>query len=144
MDWKTTPVSKGITERKRVLVVEDDQDVNTLICRYLAHRDFECEGARSAQQCMNHLNEPGAAEAPDLILIDLELPDLDGVELCARIRERASTRSTPLLLMTGYQLANQLERVQAAGADAVLLKPFSPKELLAKIVEMTTPPSPAA
>lgn len=129
-------------ERKKVLVVEDDQDVNALICRYLAHRDFRCEGASSAEQCMTQLAEAADERAPDLILIDLELPDLDGVELCQRIRER--DRQIPLLLMTGYQRAHQLERVQAAGADALLLKPFSPKELLAKIVEMTSEPKPAA
>lgn len=123
--------------RKRVLVVEDDQDVNTLICRYLAHRDFQCEGAASAEQCMSQLGAPDDPAAPDLILIDLELPDLDGAELCARIRERSGDRRIPLLLMTGYQLANQLDHVRAAGADAILLKPFSPKELLAKVTEMT-------
>jgi CheY-like chemotaxis protein len=143
MERNATAGPVGTRERKRVLVVEDDQDVNTLICRYLAHRDFECAGARSAQQCMSQLGQ-SADDGPDLILIDLELPDLDGAELCARIRERSGARHIPLLLMTGYQLANQLDRVQAAGADALLLKPFSPKELLAKVVEMTTSPSPAA
>jgi DNA-binding response OmpR family regulator len=144
MERTTTTGPDGPRERKRVLVVEDDQDVNTLICRYLAHRDFECEGARSAQQCMTQLGDASDDSGPDLILIDLELPDLDGAELCARIRERTGARHIPLLLMTGYQLANQLDRVQAAGADALLLKPFSPKELLAKVVEMTSSPSPAA
>ncbi|MDB5097839.1 MAG: DNA-binding response regulator [Cyanobacteria bacterium RYN_339] len=127
-------------ERKRVLVVEDDRDVNTLICRYLGHRDFTCTGAHSAEQCLGELD---ADSAPDLILIDLELPDLDGAELCRRIHQRADARDVPVLLMTGYQLANQLDRVRAAGAAALLLKPFSPKELLAKVIEMTRVP-PAA
>lgn len=125
-------------ERKRVLVVEDDRDVNTLICRYLGHRDFACTGAHSAQQCLGELD---AESTPDLILIDLELPDLDGAELCRRIHQRADARDVPVLLMTGYQLANQIERVRAAGAAAMLLKPFSPKELLAKVVEMTRRPA---
>jgi CheY-like chemotaxis protein len=127
-------------DRKRVLVVEDDRDVNTLICRYLGHRDFACTGAHSAQACLDVLD---AEEAPALILIDLELPDLDGAELCRNIQQRADVRDVPVLLMTGYQLANQLERVRAAGATAMLLKPFSPKELLAKVVELTHMPPPA-
>src|SRR5689334_2910985 len=98
MDPSQEPGSETTSERKRVLVVEDDRDVNTLICRYLGHRDFACTGAHSAQQCLGELD---AESTPDLILIDLELPDLDGAELCRRIHQRADARDVPVLLMTG-------------------------------------------
>lgn len=118
---------------KRVLVVEDDPDVKDLICRYLELRDFHCEGASSAAQCMAQLDAP---ERPDLILVDLELPDLDGAELTARIRERQGRR-IPVLMISGVKLASQIDRARQAGVDACLFKPFSPKELLAKVREMT-------
>jgi DNA-binding response OmpR family regulator len=125
--------------RKRILVVEDDQDVNTLICRYLGHRGFECTGAYSASQCFNALDDGASL---DLILIDLELPDLCGDELCRRIR--AGGCELPLLLMTGYQSFDHMACVRDAGADGLLLKPFSPKELLARVVELTTGRAPTA
>ena len=118
---------------KRVLVVEDDPDVKDLICRYLELRDFHCDGASSAAQCMAQLDAP---ERPDLILVDLELPDLDGAELTARIRERQGRR-IPVLMISGVKLASQIDRARQAGVDACLFKPFSPKELLAKVREMT-------
>lgn len=119
---------------KRVLVVEDDPDVKDLICRYLELRDFRCDGASSAAQCMAHLDSP---ESPDLILVDLELPDLDGAELTARIRERQDGARIPVLMISGVKLASQIDRARQAGVDACLFKPFSPKELLAKVREMT-------
>ncbi len=119
---------------KRVLVVEDDPDVKDLICRYLELRDFHCDGASSAAQCMAQLDSP---ERPDLILVDLELPDLDGAELTARIRERQNGDRIPVLMISGVKLASQIDRARQAGVDACLFKPFSPKELLAKVREMT-------
>lgn len=119
---------------KRVLVVEDDPDVKDLICRYLALRDFHCEGASSAAQCMAQL---AGVEQPDLILVDLELPDLDGATLTARIREQQTGDRIPVLMISGVKLASQLDRAREAGVDACLFKPFSPKELLAKVREMT-------
>ena len=119
---------------KRVLVVEDDPDVKDLICRYLELRDFQCQGASSAAQCMAHLDAP---EYPDLILVDLELPDLDGAELTARIRQRPRFGQIPVLMISGVKLASQIDRAHQAGVDACLFKPFSPKELLAKVREMT-------
>lgn len=120
---------------KRVLVVEDDQEVNTLICRYLEQRSFHCDGASSAAQCIEQLE---GADSPDLILLDLELPDMDGAELCAQIRQRSSGGDVPVLMMTGYQQVDKLERFEEVGVSAYMFKPFSPRELLAKVHEMTT------
>lgn len=119
---------------KRVLVVEDDRDVNDLICRYLAQRSFQCDGASSAAQCLEHLENPGL---PDLILLDLELPDGDGADLTRRIRKLPLGDRIPVLMISGAKLVHQIERARQAGVDAYLFKPFSPKELLAKVREMT-------
>jgi DNA-binding response OmpR family regulator len=123
---------------KRVLVVEDDREVNTLICRLLGQRGFACESAYSAGQCEEILARHGA---PDIILMDLELPDMDGAELSVQLRRRASMARVPILVMTGYPQESQLDRVRASGADDHILKPFSPKEMLAKVTEMTGGPT---
>jgi CheY-like chemotaxis protein len=119
---------------KRVLVVEDDREVNTLICRFLSQRGFACESAHSAAQCRERI---AAAGTPDVILMDLELPDSDGAELLAELRQRPALARVPVLVMTGYQQESQLDRIRAAGADDHILKPFSPKEMLAKVAAMT-------
>ena len=125
---------------KRILVVEDDPDVKDLICRYLALRDFHCEGASSAAQCMAQLDH---SASPDLVLVDLELPDLDGAELTAQIRSMPENAGIPVLMISGVKLASQIDRARQAGVDACLFKPFSPKELLAKVREMTERERPA-
>jgi DNA-binding response OmpR family regulator len=119
---------------KRVLVVEDDREVNTLICRFLGQRGFSCESAHSAAQAKERIAEGGT---PDVILMDLELPDMDGASLCAELRDRELMAHVPILVMTGYQQESQLDRIRAAGADDHILKPFSPKEMLAKVTDLT-------
>jgi CheY-like chemotaxis protein len=119
---------------KRVLVVEDDREVNTLICRFLSQRGFSCDSAFSGAQCLERLSASGA---PDVILMDLELPDRDGAELCTELRRQPSLARVPVLVMTGYQQESQLDRVRASGANDHILKPFSPKEMLAKVSSLT-------
>ena len=115
---------------KRVLVVEDDREVNTLICRFLGQRGFTCDSALSAAQCLAAIESSGP---PDVILLDLELPDMDGADLCSELRLKPSIDGVPILVMTGYQQESKLDRIRAAGADDHILKPFSPKEMLAKV-----------
>lgn len=119
---------------KRVLVVEDDHDVNTLICRYLGQRSYHCDAAQSAAQALEQLERPGS---PDLILMDLELPDMDGADLAVEIKRRAEHSHIPVLVMTGYQQESRLDAFREAGIDDYLFKPFNPKDLLAKVNEMT-------
>ncbi|HEY9723540.1 MAG TPA: response regulator [Oscillatoriaceae cyanobacterium] len=121
---------------KRVLIVEDDHEVNSLLCRYLEQRSFKCASADSAAQCIERLEE---AASPDLILLDWELPDMDGTNLCAQIRRRAEGGDVPVIMMTGYQQVDEVHRFEAVGVSATMFKPFSPRELLAKIEEITDP-----
>lgn len=122
----------------RVLIVEDDHEVNSLLCRYLQQRSFECASADSAAQCIARLED---AVRPDLILLDWELPDMDGTALVEQIRGRAEGADVPVIMMTGYQQLGEVARFEAAGASATMFKPFSPKELLAKIAEIIAPRS---
>lgn len=118
----------------RVLVVEDDGDVNDLICRYLSRRDFQCVGATSATECLARL---AASPLPDVILIDLELPDLDGAVLLERIRQRPAARRIPVIVVSGAKVLHRMDGLAHIGADAWLCKPFEPKELLARVCELT-------
>lgn len=128
--------SKGVSsfERvtivKRVLIVEDDLEVNSLLCRYFEQRNFRCDGANSAAQALSQLDAEGA---PDVILMDLELPDLDGADLYARIRAHEDGRRVPVLVMTGLLRQEELERMRDQGVEGYFVKPFSPRALLEKV-----------
>jgi two-component system cell cycle response regulator DivK len=76
------------------------------------------------------------AEKPDLILMDMQLPVLDGYEVTRRIKAQPSLRDVPIIAVTSYALAGDEAKARAAGCDAYISKPFSPRQLLAKVREL--------
>jgi two-component system, cell cycle response regulator DivK len=116
---------------KRILIIED-QDDNRAIMRDLlntaGYKLIEAvdgaEGIKLAQ-----------SERPDLILMDIQLPILDGYEATRRIRALAELKTTPIIAVTSYALSGDDIKARAAGCDSYVAKPFSPRELLAKVRE---------
>ena len=116
---------------KRILIVEDQEDnraimrdlLNTAGYNLIEAVDGE-EGVRLAQ-----------SERPDLILMDIQLPILDGYEATRRIRALAELKSIPIIAVTSYALSGDEAKALAAGCDSYVAKPFSPRELLAKVRE---------
>jgi two-component system cell cycle response regulator DivK len=76
-----------------------------------------------------------ARERPDLILMDIQLPVLDGYEATRRIKADSTLRAIPIIVITSYALSGDESKAKAAGCDAYVTKPFSPRALLAKIRE---------
>lgn len=114
----------------RVFVVEDDVDIAALVARQLRRTgDFDVEVFLTGQEflrgCEQHL--------PELVILDLNLPDTDGMTLCRELRGWESTRTVPILMLTAR--ASEADRVAGLeqGADDYLTKPFSPRELLARV-----------
>jgi DNA-binding response OmpR family regulator len=123
---------------KRVIIVEDDADVRGLLRRYLEHRAFACEPVASGAQCLRLLTQ---APPPDLILLDHELPDMDGKALTALIRARAEVAAVPILLITGHRPSTEGDVAREAGVEACLFKPFSPRVLLARVQALLGAPA---
>jgi two-component system, cell cycle response regulator DivK len=114
---------------KRILVIEDQED-NRRILRYLLKSgDYEVLEALTG--------EDGVAlaerECPDLILMDIQLPGLDGYEATRRIKGNPALRHIPIIVVTSYALSGDDVKAFEAGCDAYVTKPFSPRQLLAKI-----------
>jgi two-component system cell cycle response regulator DivK len=116
---------------KRILVVEDQEDNRTILRDLLGAAGYElieaadgAEGVKLAQQ-----------EKPDLILMDIQLPVMDGYEATRRIKGDAALKSTPIIAVTSYALSGDEAKARAAGCDGYVTKPFSPRELLAKVRE---------
>jgi two-component system cell cycle response regulator DivK len=117
---------------KRILVVEDQEDNRRILRDLLGSAGFEvieavtgAEGVRSAR-----------AQRPDLILMDIQLPELDGHEATRLIKADPDLRSIPIVVVTSYALSGDEAKALAAGADAYVTKPFSPRQLLAKVREL--------
>jgi two-component system cell cycle response regulator DivK len=113
----------------RILVVEDFADNRAILRDLLTHAGFEVVEAADG--------EAGVSEAraiqPDLIVMDLQLPVLDGYEATRRIREEAALAAVPIIAVSSFALPGDEEKARCAGCDHFVTKPFSPRELLAKI-----------
>ncbi len=112
-----------------VLVVEDEPDIRNLIVLHLSREGFRCRTAKSGPEALREAR----AATPDLVILDLMLPDLDGLEVCRRLRSDAATATIPIIMLTAK--ADEVDRVVGLemGADDYVVKPFSPKELIARV-----------
>ena len=113
----------------RIFVVEDDQDIAQLVARYLEKAGFAPEVLSSGRDALTAI----AAHAPDLIVLDLMLPQVDGLDVCRAVRGREATAAIPIIMLTAR--ADESDRIVGLelGADDYLAKPFSPNELVARV-----------
>jgi len=113
----------------RILVVEDDRDIGELVCRYLEKARFKAELVSSGRDAVVAL----AAGPPDLLILDLMLPHVDGLEICRLVRAADKTAAIPIIMLTAR--AEESERIVGLeiGADDYIAKPFSPNELVARV-----------
>jgi two-component system, cell cycle response regulator DivK len=116
---------------KRILVVEDQEDNRQILRDLLANAGYDMIEAEDGQQAI----AAAAQHRPDLILMDIQLPMLDGYEATRRIKADPALNAIPIIVVTSYALSGDEERARAAGCDAYVAKPYSPRALLAKIRE---------
>jgi two-component system cell cycle response regulator DivK len=114
---------------KRILVVEDQEDNRRIIRDLLMSAGYELIEAADGETGVR-LAE---TERPDLILMDIQLPVLDGYEATRRIKQNPDLRGIPIVVVTSYALSGDDVKAMQAGSDAYVAKPFSPRELLATI-----------
>jgi len=116
----------GDTVQTRALVVDDYDDAREMYSEFLAYKGFEVLQAQNGLQAM------ALAESlhPDLIVLDLALPDIDGIEVTRRLKASPATSSIPIVMITANAQAAMLDEARKAGCAAVLVKPCTPEELL--------------
>jgi two-component system alkaline phosphatase synthesis response regulator PhoP len=112
----------------RVLIVEDDRDIADLVARYLGKAGFATAVMTSGREALAAI----AAHPPDLIVLDLMLPQVDGLEICRAVRTHAKTAAVPIIMLTAR--GEESDRIVGLelGADDYIAKPFSPNELVAR------------
>jgi CheY-like chemotaxis protein len=115
-----------------VLVVEDYQDAREMYAAYLAFSGYRVAEATNGIEAI----EKTVELMPDIILMDLALPRMDGWEATRRLKENERTRHIPIVALTGHALAGHSELARKAGCDAFVTKPCLPDALLAEIQRM--------
>ncbi len=114
---------------QKILVVEDEPDIRKLVNYNLAQEHYKVIEAEDGEQALKAIQR----DKPHLVVLDLMLPGLSGIELCKILRERSDTAKLPILMLTAK--AGEADRVVGLemGADDYLSKPFSPRELVARV-----------
>ena len=118
-----------MTRVTRVLVVEDDPDIAQLVAHYLEKSGFSVERLANGRDALASI----AAHPPDVLVLDLMLPEVDGLEICRLVRGNTATAAMPIIMLTAR--AEESDRIVGLeiGADDYLAKPFSPNELVARV-----------
>jgi len=116
---------------KCILVVEDQADNRRILRDLLVNAGYELIEAESGEEAITAVT----ARRPDLILMDIQLPVIDGYEATRRIRSHPELKSVPIIAVTSYALTGDEAKALAAGCNAYVTKPFSPRALLAKVQE---------
>src|SRR5215468_1050121 len=116
---------------KRILVVEDQADNRRILRDMLGNAGYELTEAESGEEALMAVE----AQRPDLILMDIQLPVMDGYEATRRIKSNPGMKEIPIIAVTSYALSGDEGKARAAGCNAYVTKPFSPRALLAKVRE---------
>ncbi len=111
---------------KDILVVEDDPEINELVGAYVQLAGFDYRAAHDGASALQRVSE----RRPSLIVMDLMLPDADGLEICRQIKSDPQTRAIPVLVLTALDREEQRARGRACGIAGYMTKPFDPDDLI--------------
>lgn len=118
-------------DKKKILVVDDEEQVLSLINKKLTDSNYECMSISNAKGAITLAK----GFKPDLILLDIAMPEMDGYTVASELRKEKATKDTPIIFLTGKELEPRAinERIGEIGAHGFIMKPCSLKELLEKI-----------
>lgn len=117
---------------KRVLVVDDEPNIVLSLEFLMKKAGFEVEVARNGQEALEAI----ARRPPDVLLLDVMMPEMDGFEVCERLRAEPRGRATKVVMLTARGRDSERQRGLALGADAYVTKPFSTRELVERVKAM--------
>jgi DNA-binding response OmpR family regulator len=114
---------------KKVLVIDDEITIRTLLDKFLSNQ-FDVTAMGNGQEALNWLQ---SGNIPDLIIVDLEMPGMDGFEFLSQVKASGYFRSIPVLMLSGVDSSAERVKCLKAGALDFMIKPFNPEELILKI-----------
>ena len=124
-----------VDAKKKILIVDDEPNVRRLSHKILSKK-FEVFEAEDGQQAIDFAN----AQKPDVILMDMMMPKVDGLTACYAIKKDPATKSIPVIMVTAIGFELNIKLSQQMGSTAYVTKPFAPKELLDKIQQILATP----
>lgn len=130
-------MSEATPTQPRALVVEDDEHIGMLLRFMLQRAGYQVQLVNDGRAAQAHITSQAA---PDVMLLDVMLPYMDGLQLLAIVRQQAGWEGVPVMMLTAKAQERDVARALEAGADAYLVKPFQPDELLAKVKELARRP----
>lgn len=117
---------------RTALVIEDNEDNMVLITFILDVNGFAIETARTGLEGIAKI----AAKRPDFVLLDIQLPDIDGFEVLRRLRDDEATRELPVIAVTSYAMAGDRSRILAAGCTGYIEKPIDPERFISQVKQV--------
>jgi len=114
---------------KTILIVDDEPDILKIVSFRLEANGYKILLAKNGQEALDLVQN----KRPDIVLLDLRLPDIDGCEVCRKIKADKTLKDIPVIFLTASQFRNIKEMMKESKADDYLSKPFEPKELLEKV-----------
>jgi len=106
--------------KKKILIVEDEESLLKLESILLTSKGYDVRGASNGQEALDAIAE----EKPDLVLLDIMLPEIDGFEVCQRVKDDPETRDIPVIMLTAKKSREDMARGEKVGADWYITKPF--------------------
>ncbi|GFO68452.1 response regulator [Geomonas limicola] len=113
-------------KKNKILVVEDEESLLKLESILFTSKGYTVTGVRDGKSALEAIEK----DRPDVVVLDVMLPDSDGFEICRAIKENPATRSLPVIMLTAKKSSVDLERGKVAGADAYITKPFKSVKVL--------------
>lgn len=110
----------------KYILVADDEEINRDLIVNILEDDYELSCVTDGIECLKSIEE----RLPDLLLLDVGMPNMDGIEVCKRLRAMEQTKNLPIYLVSGYAAQDNIEDGLNVGADKYITKPFTPRELL--------------
>lgn len=124
--------AKAEKDTKRILVVDDEEDIVKLVKTYLEYHRYEVITANDGQEGLEKVK----TEKPDLIVLDLMLPKINGYKVCGLLKKDTRYAKIPVVMFSAKAQEEDVKLGQEVGADAYITKPYEPEVLLAKIKEL--------
>jgi two-component system alkaline phosphatase synthesis response regulator PhoP len=122
-------MTNDILRKKKILVVDDEKELTSLISLHMKMAGYEVLTASNGEKALDISRE----ENPDLVILDLMLPKIDGLQVCEQLRQDAATQDIPVIMLTARTQTEDKLKGFEAGADDYVTKPFSPRELVARV-----------
>jgi DNA-binding response OmpR family regulator len=122
-------IRMGMPKGKKILIAEDDTDIRCLVAYSLEYVGYDVVQALNGDEAV----ELAESERPDLILLDVRMPRMNGYEACAVLRSRESTRDIPVVFLSARGQEAEIRRGLDMGAEEYILKPFAPDDLYQRV-----------